>query len=341
MHLHDMPEIRLLIQRFGAGPWLQDIDPFKHLEGLLAEGSYETACIFASELLKHQPNDPTLYLQRATAHLMLSEHELAFNDIERASRQNGPTDIGLELKGRLLAKQRQFKDALMCFDDTIGLNKNSPSAYTYRAFTHLELGNYDAALCDCFEAIKIDPLRPESYTAKALVHFSRREWDLAIETSMASITYGGDPSPANYNMAIAHCKAGRYDAAIHHCTLSLNFSPANYLAAFKRGYCQMKLERFEDATSSLDIAARLVMANETLLPIVSVYRALAYLAIGNTDDLTTTIRNLEQSPEMQTILIQARDRSQPIAAADAADRMESLDSPAVEYLLGHVHALFR
>jgi Flp pilus assembly protein TadD len=55
-----------------------------------------------------------------------------------------------------------------------------PAAYNYRGFAHFRKGDYDRAVADNSEAIRLDPKFAHAYNSRGLAHIEKRNYDGAV-----------------------------------------------------------------------------------------------------------------------------------------------------------------
>jgi tetratricopeptide (TPR) repeat protein len=75
-------------------------------------------------------------------------------------------------QGRRLAEQERFAEAIPLFDQAIQLNPNFTLAYNGRCYANLRLKQYDRAVTDCTEAIRLDASYANAYQNRSVArHF--------------------------------------------------------------------------------------------------------------------------------------------------------------------------
>ncbi len=71
-------------------------------------------------------------------------------------------------QGRRLAEQERFAEALPLFDQAIQLNPGFTLAYNARCYANLRLKQYDQAIADCTEAIRLDASYANAYQNRSV-----------------------------------------------------------------------------------------------------------------------------------------------------------------------------
>jgi len=80
-----------------------------------------------------------------------------------AAVPNAANANSLYRQGRQYAEQERFADAVPLFDQAIQANPTFTQAYNARCYSYLRLKQYDQAIADCSEAIKLDPSYANAY----------------------------------------------------------------------------------------------------------------------------------------------------------------------------------
>src|SRR5262249_45106229 len=97
------------------------------------------------------------------------------------------------------------------------LARANPSSYYLQAEPHFTKGDYDKALADCSEAIRLNPQEANSYERRGACYFRKQEFDKAVADFTEAIRLS--PKGAeNYNhRGLAYFGKGDYDKAVADC----------------------------------------------------------------------------------------------------------------------------
>ena len=89
------------------------------------------------------------------------------------------------------------------------------ASYVNRGILHIQNGNYERAIADYDQALRLDEREPEAYLNKglALLH-QRQDMPQVVELLTAAIEYGTrEPALAHYGRGVAHEMNGDVSAA--------------------------------------------------------------------------------------------------------------------------------
>lgn len=84
------------------------------------------------------------------------------------------------MRGNLLAKQGDYSNALVAFDQAITKNPRLAQAFSHKAATLVKMGNFPEALKECNKAIKLDSRYVHAYVLRGLIykHLGKRGKEL-------------------------------------------------------------------------------------------------------------------------------------------------------------------
>ena len=120
-----------------------------------------------------------LYANRAAIHRRAGELERAEEDVAYALAHNPANDIALTVRGNIYSNRRNFEQAIADYDQAIKINALRWDAYTGRALANYAIGNYDLAIRDWTRLIAKAP-SANSYTDRANAHFMLGQFDRAL-----------------------------------------------------------------------------------------------------------------------------------------------------------------
>jgi len=95
---------------------------------------------------------------------------------------NYPTiSVAYNNRGAIRSHGEDYQGALHDFNQALRINPQHVNAYVNRGNVYSGLGNYDLALNDYNEAIKIDSTNVDAYHNRAVIYFNRKEYNLALK----------------------------------------------------------------------------------------------------------------------------------------------------------------
>ncbi len=166
-------------------------------------------------------------------------------------------------------------DSAAAWNDCVGLNKlpferviegcteviregqvttvKMATAYNNRGLAHKLKGEYDLALQDYNEAIRLLPNSAIHYNNRGVIYRLKHDYDRAIADYDEAIWLDSDYPAAFYNRALAYSDKGDYAHALEDFRIVLQFNPHNALALYARGKTYAKSGDVQAAMA--DIAA--------------------------------------------------------------------------------------
>ena len=180
---------------------------------------------------------------------------------EHAPRSVPPPDPALVAarleEGWSLKEDGSLIDALVAFDEAVGLAPEDSDAYYGRAVVNCMLGRHAAALADIDRAIDLVPCHPGALTERGLIRAeagdfdgAMRDYDLAIQVNPAYAT-------AHFNKGSAFAMQGRFAEAIPHLDVAIRLDPGTPEVYFNRGQCHAEIGRHRRALDDLSTFLRL------------------------------------------------------------------------------------
>ena len=135
--------------------------------------------------------------------------------------------------------------------------KSRAIAYTSRGFEYHHKGDYDRALADHTEAIKLDPKLADAYNNRGVTFRTKDEYARAITDYNEAIRLNPKADSYYYNRCWARAFVGRLDPALSDCNESLRLKPGDEATLRVRGLVNLKLEQFDKAIADYDAAIRI------------------------------------------------------------------------------------
>ncbi len=136
------------------------------------------------------------------------------------------------------------------------LNPDSAQAYRIRGIAKYDNGQYEAAIADYNEALRIKPDDFKAYDNRGIAKVRLRQYKSAIADFDAALRIKPDSATTYGNRGTTKGLLKQYEAAIADFDAALHIKPFAK-AYYGRGFVKTKLEQFEGAISDYDEALRI------------------------------------------------------------------------------------
>ncbi len=189
--------------------------------------------------------------------------------------------------------------AITCFTKAIRNEPNLAPAYALRANAYHNLGNYDAAIKDYTEAIRIvkptlEELPKEQsagiYNDRGFSYFLNSDFNHAIADYTKALQFKQDFAAAYFNRGDAYVIQQMYDNAIADYNEVIRLEPKNPQAYYLRGFAHFGKEEYDLAIADCTEAIRL----DPIYAVAYIERGVAYYRKAEYDlalaDFTEAIR---------------------------------------------------
>src|SRR5579884_2714766 len=130
---------------------------------------------------------------------------------------------------------KEFDRALEEYTEAIRLDPAFAATYANRASVYFNQGDLEKAINDCNHALELDPQLVLAYANRAGAYLNQGELDRAIADCTRAIELDSQSAIAFANRGAAHLNKGDLDAAIDDCSRALELSPQSSLAYANRG----------------------------------------------------------------------------------------------------------
>jgi tetratricopeptide (TPR) repeat protein len=149
-----------------------------------------------------------------------------------------------------------YDRAIQDYNQAIKLNAKFATAYNNRGVAHDKKGEYDRAILDYDQAIKLKP-SAGGYFNRGNAHLGKSHYDHAIDDYNQAIKLKADFAPAFDNRCWARAVVGILKQALADCNEALRLMPNNAATLDSRGFIFLKMTHFDAAVSDYDAALRI------------------------------------------------------------------------------------
>src|SRR5712675_525958 len=127
-------------------------------------------------------------------------------------------------------------------------------AFNNRGVARRLQGEYDLALQDYSEAIRLNPTSAAQFNNRGVIYRIKGNYDQAIADYSQAIALRNEYPVAFYNRALAYADKGAFDSALADFAIVLRFDARNALALYARGLMLLKSGNAEVGRRDIDAA---------------------------------------------------------------------------------------
>ncbi|MDR1325554.1 MAG: tetratricopeptide repeat protein, partial [Treponema sp.] len=152
------------------------------------------------------------------------------------SGTSAPKTAGAFLdRGIALASQGEYESAIVDYTQAIRLDPNYALAYYNRGVAYHNKGDYDRAIADYTQAIRLDPNYALAYNSRGNAYYNKEDYDRAIADYTQVIRLDPNYALAYYSRGNAYYNKEDYDRAIADYTQVIRLDPNYTFAYYSRG----------------------------------------------------------------------------------------------------------
>lgn len=147
-----------------------------------------------------------------------------------------PTDAaGYNRRGNAWADKRDYDRAIADYSEALRINPQYAVAYYNRGLAWRNKRDYDRAIADYSEAVRINPKNADAYNNRGIVWSDKRDYDRAIADYNETLRINPMDAKAYNNRGYAYNNKRDYDRAIADYSEALSINPQYALAFYNRG----------------------------------------------------------------------------------------------------------
>jgi tetratricopeptide (TPR) repeat protein len=120
-------------------------------------------------------------LKSLLRHIQLSWEETKRTAPSLTNEKNLDSASAYSNRGDAYTSKGEYDLAIADFSQAIKLNPNDAYAYNNRGFAYAKKGDYDRALADCDQALKLNPNYANAYAARGLAYKGKKQINQAIQ----------------------------------------------------------------------------------------------------------------------------------------------------------------
>jgi tetratricopeptide (TPR) repeat protein len=176
----DLAEVKQAQQELKAQPDIPEVllrventyeQAIKHLKN----GEYRKSIAVFDEVIRQNPQNAEVHLNRGVAWHMLLEYDRAISDFNAAVELNPEDWLALVNRACAFEMKRLVDRALSDYDRAIKLDRSFAHSSYRKAICLQKLGDYDSSIVDFTRAIELDPASSEYYVSRGLSYLFKDE----------------------------------------------------------------------------------------------------------------------------------------------------------------------
>ena len=146
----------------------------------LRQKDYESAMNNFTAAINHGGKNANIYKSRSEAYFFLNDMNLALQDIKEAEKLTADDPSIFDLEGLIFNELKQYKEADVAFEKSLGLDPNNMTHYFHRAIAYMKRGKYDKAIDDFTRVINSNPKDQVAYLRRAICYQEKKNPNLAL-----------------------------------------------------------------------------------------------------------------------------------------------------------------
>ena len=125
-------------------------------------------------------------------------------------------------------ENKQYDDALKDLSNGLKIDSTNFTLYKSRGIIYDNTGKYGLAMMNYSKAIKYNPEEYKCYFLRGILFTDKfAKYDLGIADFKKFLTHSPDDLNANFNLCVANYKKGSFDSARVYCLKALRLNPGN------------------------------------------------------------------------------------------------------------------
>jgi len=159
--------------------------------------------------------------------------------------------------GIRLYNQSNYDAAIQEFTEAIRLDPNNARAYAYRGISYSNKNDYDRAIADHTQTIRLLPNDAMVYYNRGSVYYQKKDYDYAITDLTQAIKLNPNNADAYDYRGLSYYNKRDYDRAIADLTQAIKLTPNNALLYNNRGYVYKEKKDYDRAIADFEAALKL------------------------------------------------------------------------------------
>ena len=142
---------------------------------------------------------------------------------------------------------QEYEKALPDYDQAIRLNPEDAPAYRNRGIVYAAIGQYEQAIEDYSEAIRLKSDYVDAYLGRGNAYGAMEKYEQAIAEYTEAIRFKSDYAMAYFNRGTTYTDMRQYEQAIAEYTEAIRLKPDYVIAYYNRGLIYHTNRQYEQA----------------------------------------------------------------------------------------------
>ncbi|WP_293347462.1 MULTISPECIES: serine protease [unclassified Microcoleus] len=228
--------------------------------GVYDQGNYVDAVRCFSKAVEIKPDFYAAWRKKGDALGASKQYGFALDAIERAieeAEKQNQKDFALYWrKGVTLRELKRDPEAIIAYTKSIEIQPH-PYPYVNRGSLYGGKGDYDNALKDYNEAIKLDPKNAIAYSNRGDVYYNKGDYDNALKVYTEAIKLDPKYAIAYSNRGNLYREKGDYDNALKDFNEAIKLDPKYAIAYSNRGNIYSDKGDYDNALKDFNEAIKL------------------------------------------------------------------------------------
>src|SRR5216683_1325448 len=181
----------------------------------------------------------------------------AFSYFDERVRANNKDAFALAHRGRAWKEQADYEKALADLNQAIRLDPDRPAYFSNRGLVYDRLEEYDRAIGDYSEALRRDPTDAQTYSNRGRAYRAKKDYDQAVNDFNQAIRLDPQLADAYFHRGNAYKAKKEYSQAIRDYSEAIRLDPNWPDPYFNRANARRANKEYEQAGSDYRQVIRL------------------------------------------------------------------------------------
>ena len=217
-------------------------------------GDYQGAIDDYTAGLRYAREDRTCLNSKAIAEVQLKKYDEAEKSFEKLIALHPNYYNGYMSRAQFYLEKGDTLKAVADIDKAISIDKYMSGAYAQRAIIKvLRDADYDSALADMNEALRLDPKEVSYYFNRARIKYHQDDLQGAMDDYDYILQLEPGNTMTHYNRGLLRMQVGERNKAITDFTEVIKAEPDNYFAIYNRALLYDMIGSYSKAVADFDV----------------------------------------------------------------------------------------